>query len=83
MKTKDEQIKKRIIDSLYREKKVDISSITVKVKGGFVELGGTLSMASSRQIIENCVSEIPEINQIYNHIIILKNNPEGYLTHVA
>jgi osmotically-inducible protein OsmY len=66
MKSKDEQIKKAIVDTLYWDSRVDASGIQVEVKDGLVTLGGTVPSYGIKEAALFATWKIPGVKQVNN-----------------
>jgi osmotically-inducible protein OsmY len=66
MKSKDEQIKKAVVDTLYWDNRVDASGIQVKVNDGIVTLGGTVPSYGVKEAALFATWKIPGVKQVNN-----------------
>lgn len=66
MKTKDEQIKKSVVDMLYWDSRVDASDIDVEVKDGEVTLGGTVPSYGVKETALFATWKVPGVKQVKN-----------------
>ena len=66
MKSKDEQIKKAVVDMLYWDSRVDASGIQVEVKDGVVTLEGTVPSYGVKEAALFATWKIPGVKQVNN-----------------
>jgi osmotically-inducible protein OsmY len=66
MKTKDEQIKKSVVDMLYWDNRVDASDLQVDVKDGEVTLGGTVPSYGVKEAALFAAWKVPGVKQVKN-----------------
>jgi len=70
MKTKDEQIKKLVVDTLYWDSRVDASDIDVEVKDGVVTLRGTVPSYAIKEAALFDVWKVPGVNKVNNNSFV-------------
>jgi osmotically-inducible protein OsmY len=70
MKTKDEQIKKLVVDTLYWDSRVDASDIDVEVKDGVVTLRGTVPSYATKEAALFDVWKVPGVNKVNNNSFV-------------
>jgi osmotically-inducible protein OsmY len=66
MKSKDEQIKKAVVDMLYWDTRVDSSDIHIEVTDGIVTLKGTVPSYAAKEAALFDVWKIPGVKQVNN-----------------
>ncbi|MFB6346225.1 MAG: BON domain-containing protein [bacterium] len=64
----DEDLKKRIVNHLYWDTRVDASSITVRVENGEVTLSGEVPTYSSKEAAEDAARNIDEAIPVFNEL---------------
>jgi osmotically-inducible protein OsmY len=70
MKTKDEQIKKLVVDTLYWDSRVDVSDVDVEVKDGIVTLRGTVPSYAIKQAALFDVWKVPGVRKVDNNSFV-------------
>jgi osmotically-inducible protein OsmY len=70
MKSKDEQIKKAVVDILYWDSRVDASDIDVEVKEGIVTLRGTVPSYAIKEAALFDVWKIPGVKKVNNNSFV-------------
>ena len=67
MKSKDEQIKKAVIDTIYWDNRVDASGIKVEVNEGIVTLAGTVPSYGANEAALFTTLKVPGVIQVHNN----------------
>lgn len=70
MKSKDEQIKKAVVDMLYWDSRVDASDIDVEVKDGIVTLRGTVPSYAVKEAALFDTWKIPGVKKVNNNSFV-------------
>ncbi|MFW9805195.1 MAG: BON domain-containing protein [Candidatus Thorarchaeota archaeon] len=70
MKSKDEQIKKAVVDILYWDSRVDASNVDVEVKDGIVTLRGTVPSYAVKEAALFDTWKIPGVKQVNNNSFV-------------
>jgi len=70
MKSKDEQIKKAVVDILYWDSRVDASDIDVEVKDGIVILRGTVPSYAVKEAALFDTWKIPGVKKVNNNSFV-------------
>ena len=67
MKSKDEQVKKAVVDMLYWDSRVDSSDIQVDVTDGIVSLEGTVPSYAAKEVALFDAWKIPGVKHVKNN----------------
>lgn len=70
MKSKDEQIKKAVVDILYWDSRVDASNVDVEVKDGIVTLRGTVPSYAVKEAALFDTWKIPGVKKVNNNSFV-------------
>ncbi|MFW9812358.1 MAG: BON domain-containing protein [Candidatus Thorarchaeota archaeon] len=70
MKTKDEQIKKAVVDMLYWDNRVDASDIHVEVKDGVVALTGSVPSYGVKEAALFAAWKVPGVKKVDNNSFV-------------
>ena len=70
MKSKDEQVKKAVVDILYWDSRVDASDIDVEVKDGIVTLRGTVPSYAIKEAALFDAWKIPGVKKVNNNSFV-------------
>ena len=70
MKSKDEQIKKAVVDMLYWDSRVDASDVNVEVKDGVVTLRGTVPSYGVKEAALFDAWKIPGVKKVNNNSFV-------------
>lgn len=70
MKSKDEQIKKAVVDMLYWDSRIDASDINVEVTGGEVTLRGTVPSYAVKETALFDAWKVPGVKKVNNNSFV-------------
>ncbi len=70
MKSKDEQIKKAVVDMLYWDNRVDASDINVEVKDGIVSLTGSVPSYGIKEAALFATWKVPGVKKVDNNSFV-------------
>ncbi len=70
MPTSEEIVKRRTVDRLFWDARLDVSDLTVEVQDGTVILGGTVSTLSRRRLAERVARRGRDVHAVDNRISI-------------
>ncbi len=70
MKTLDEQIKKKIVDALCDDSRIDAAGIVIKVNNGIVEMIGCVASKNEKDFAEKVAREYGKVAQVKNFIAV-------------
>lgn len=70
-----EEIKKRVVDQLYWDSRVDASDIFVEIDGSTVILHGSVPTAYARQSAESDAWAVPGVHMVENKIVVQIQQP--------
>jgi osmotically-inducible protein OsmY len=71
----DEQIKKEIVDQIYRDRRIDASGVMVDVNNGHVSLFGTVSDYRAGKIAVANASIVEGVREIDNRLTVVPDEP--------
>ncbi|MDG5816002.1 BON domain-containing protein [Chitinispirillales bacterium ANBcel5] len=71
----NEETKKRIVDQLFWDSRVDASEVLVEVSNGAVHLYGTVPTAYARESAESDVWAVPGVKVVENRIAVRLDQP--------
>jgi osmotically-inducible protein OsmY len=83
MQNYDEEIKKVLVDRLCENNQIDASSINVKVENNVIELRGSVSSHSERELCAKIAHSIPRVGKVQNHIAVIEDPGTDPKSHIA
>jgi osmotically-inducible protein OsmY len=72
----DDQLKDKVSHILYEQQDMDVSQVEVEVLESSVFIRGTVDSESTKMAVENSLSGLEEIHEVFNELVIRQVDSE-------